>query len=329
MAARDELDRVGDHLARDERGAHPLRPHRDAVRDRDRVELHRRAAGVADAALDVLGELALVQVARHRLDPRRGDADERLRKVLVAEAGALQHRAGRSAVGAVGESGAVPLGGVGRTIVRIRHRAVAPVGVTCRGRIIASGKRSVSECRHSSPWERRAQTITVGPEPESVAPSAPGDGLARSSREQRRIRSAIRLVQAVVERLGEELLRRAGEGGAEQRGVGGGEGGVVVADGPRQRTPRLRRVDAVRRGRRRAGARACRRRSAPRGRPTSGRRRPRAPARDCRRGPRARRRRRAAPRGRAPGRPPPPRRRGRERRSTRSSRGRARAGCCR
>ena len=53
MPSRDELDRVGDHLPRDERGAHPARSHRDPVRDRDRVELHRRAARVPDAPLDV------------------------------------------------------------------------------------------------------------------------------------------------------------------------------------------------------------------------------------------------------------------------------------
>ena len=101
--AHDELDRVGDHLARDQRGAHAGRAHRDAVRDGDRVELDRRAAGRADALLDVHGELALVQVARHRLDPRRRDADERLREILVGEADALQHRARRRAVDAVGE----------------------------------------------------------------------------------------------------------------------------------------------------------------------------------------------------------------------------------
>ena len=47
-----ELDRVGDHLAADERRLHALGAHRDAVGDRDRVELHRRAAGRADALLD-------------------------------------------------------------------------------------------------------------------------------------------------------------------------------------------------------------------------------------------------------------------------------------
>ena len=78
VAARDELDRVGDHLAADERGAHALGAHRDAVGDRHRVELHRRAAGGADARLDVLGQRPQVQVARADFDPGVGDADERL-----------------------------------------------------------------------------------------------------------------------------------------------------------------------------------------------------------------------------------------------------------
>ena len=113
VARDDELDRVGDHLARDQRGAHAGRAHRDAVGDRDRVELDRRAAGGADAVLHVLREHALVEVARHRLDPGRRDADERLREILVGEADRLQHRAGRGAVDAVGQRGAVALGGIG------------------------------------------------------------------------------------------------------------------------------------------------------------------------------------------------------------------------
>ena len=121
MPARDELDRVGDHLAGDERGPHAGRTHRDAVRDCDRVELHRRAAGVADAALHVHREIALVEVARHGLDPGRADADDRLCQVLVSEAGGLQHRAGTGPVGAVGEGRALALGGIGRAIVRRGH----------------------------------------------------------------------------------------------------------------------------------------------------------------------------------------------------------------
>ena len=64
-----ELDRVGDDLAGDERGLHPLRSHRDAVADRDGAELHRRPAGRTDAFLHLLGEGSMIPVARHGLDP--------------------------------------------------------------------------------------------------------------------------------------------------------------------------------------------------------------------------------------------------------------------
>ena len=130
VAARDQLDRVGDHLARDERGAHSLRAHGDPVRDGDRVELQRRPAGSADAPLDVLREPALVQVARHRLDPRRRDTYQRTRQRVVVEACALQHRARRGPLDAVGERGAPALGRVGRAVVR---RAAHLATASCRG----------------------------------------------------------------------------------------------------------------------------------------------------------------------------------------------------
>ena len=86
VAARDELDRVRDDLAADERGLHALGAHRHAVADRDRAELHRRAARRADALLDELRQPPLVEVAGHRLDPGRRDADDRLGQVVVGEA---------------------------------------------------------------------------------------------------------------------------------------------------------------------------------------------------------------------------------------------------
>jgi hypothetical protein len=133
MPPRDQLDRVGDHLARDERCSHPLGAHRDAVRDGDRVELERRASGRPDAALDVLGERPLVEVARHRLDPARGNADQRAGEVVVGEADRLEHRPGGGAVGTVGKSGALALGRVRRAEVRVAgHSAWAPLGETER-----------------------------------------------------------------------------------------------------------------------------------------------------------------------------------------------------
>jgi hypothetical protein len=56
-----------------------------------------------------LRELALVEIARHRLDPRRRNADERAGEVVVVEAGSLEHRARGCAVDTIGQRCAVPL----------------------------------------------------------------------------------------------------------------------------------------------------------------------------------------------------------------------------
>ena len=110
MAAHHQLDRVGDDLAADERGAHALGAHRDAVRHRDGVELHRRAAGLAHAFLHLGGEAPQVEVARADLGPRVGDADQRLVQVGVGEADRLQHGARRGAARPFGQGMALVLG---------------------------------------------------------------------------------------------------------------------------------------------------------------------------------------------------------------------------
>ena len=131
VPAGHQLDRVRDHLARDERGSHALGAHRHPVRHRDGIELHGRAAGLPDAALDVHRQLALVKVARHRLDPGRRHTDDRLGEVLVGKAGALQQRARRRAIRPVGERGAVALGGVAGDGVRVlRHLILGSVRPT-------------------------------------------------------------------------------------------------------------------------------------------------------------------------------------------------------
>ena len=117
VAPGHELDRVGDDLAADKGGLHPLGAHRDAVRDRDGVELHRRAATRTDAFLDETGEASLVQVAGHRLDPGGRDAHDRLGEVLVRKSDSLEHRPCASAIGPVRQRAAVALGRVGRAVV--------------------------------------------------------------------------------------------------------------------------------------------------------------------------------------------------------------------
>ena len=106
VAAGDEFDGVGDDFAGDERGLHALGAHGDAVGDGDGVELHRRAACVADALLDGLGDVAEMEVAGADLGPGVGDADDGLVQVFFAETDAAQVGAGGGAVGAFGEGNA-------------------------------------------------------------------------------------------------------------------------------------------------------------------------------------------------------------------------------
>ena len=125
----------------------PARPHRHAVGDRDRVELHRRAAGLADALLDLRGERAVGEVARHRLDPAVGDADDRLGERLGVEADAVQVGARGGAGGALGEgAGAVleiELGHGARRLPRAlcapgMRSASAPIGSSASPRPLSS-----------------------------------------------------------------------------------------------------------------------------------------------------------------------------------------------
>ena len=137
----------------------PRRAHRDAVGDRDRVELHRRAAGVADALLDLGGERAQVEVARHRLDPGRGDADDRLGERLVVVADALQVGARGGARRALGEGAAAVLeveAVRGSRRGHYRRRARAASGDY--GAATPPGVRGARRRRSRSHWLRRQRS---------------------------------------------------------------------------------------------------------------------------------------------------------------------------
>ena len=95
VAAGDQFDRVGDRLARHQRALHALRAHRDAVGDDDGAEFERRAAGFADAGLEVFAEFAQVDVARRHVGPGVDHRDHRLGDFPLAEAGGPKHGAGR------------------------------------------------------------------------------------------------------------------------------------------------------------------------------------------------------------------------------------------
>ncbi len=120
IAASDELDGVGDDFAADQRGLHALRSHGDAVGDGDGVELHRRAAGCANAFLDCRSDIAQMEVAGADLRPGICDSYDRLVQVFLREADAAQVGACRCAVRAFGERDAVLLGiarSVGRSLL--------------------------------------------------------------------------------------------------------------------------------------------------------------------------------------------------------------------
>ena len=99
VAADHELDGSAITSRETRAGLHALGPHRDAVRDGDRVELHRRAAAGPDALLHELRQPPQVVVAGHRLDPGGRDPDQRPGEIVVREADGLEHRPGRRPVG--------------------------------------------------------------------------------------------------------------------------------------------------------------------------------------------------------------------------------------
>ena len=109
IAATDEFDRVGDDFAADQRGAHAVGAHGDAVRNGNRVELQRRAARCADAGAHVLRKFAKMVVARTDFDPGVRYADERLGEIVVLEPGGAKHGASRGAAIAIHESGTAGL----------------------------------------------------------------------------------------------------------------------------------------------------------------------------------------------------------------------------
>ncbi len=107
VAARDEFNRVGDDFAADERGLHPLRAHRDPVRNGDRVELQGRAARGADAVFHFGSQPPQVEVARADLDPGVGHAHQRAAQVVVGETHRLEHGPRGRAARAVGDGAAI------------------------------------------------------------------------------------------------------------------------------------------------------------------------------------------------------------------------------
>jgi hypothetical protein len=95
MAAHRQLDRIGDQVARGERGLHALVAHGDAVGHRDGGELAGRSAGTVDAELHRLRLAIERNVAGRGLVPAGCDADDRLVDLRLGEAHGIEIRAMR------------------------------------------------------------------------------------------------------------------------------------------------------------------------------------------------------------------------------------------
>ena len=102
------FDAVGDHLARGQRIEHAVMAHRDAVVDRDGVELLGDAARRLDLARHQLAEVLQMDVARHELGEGIGDGDDRLAEIPFLHAGRAPETAGAGHVAAMcGGAGAI------------------------------------------------------------------------------------------------------------------------------------------------------------------------------------------------------------------------------
>jgi len=106
LSATNQFNGIGNQLATYQRGAHAFGPHGFTIRNGDGVELHRRAAGGANAFFHFRGKPAQVKVARHGFDPGVGHANQRLAQVGVSETNGFEHGSRRSSVASVGDSAA-------------------------------------------------------------------------------------------------------------------------------------------------------------------------------------------------------------------------------
>ena len=110
LAERNQLDGIGDDLAADQRGFHPLGAHGNAVADRNGAELKGHAVGGADALLDALGEAVQMDIAGGDIAGQVGDGDKGFFHIRLGNAHSHQHSAGRGALGVMGDFRAAMLG---------------------------------------------------------------------------------------------------------------------------------------------------------------------------------------------------------------------------
>ena len=155
VAADRLLDVHGREIAEQHRGRAEI-----ALAVREHRELEREAAGLVDAALDPLRQLAEVGVARGELGERVADPDHRATVEQVGRETLILHPA---AVQEAVPVGMAEPGGAAQRFVEVRHLARAPRRLSC-GRRCHSAPQLMTLQRHRA-YRRTRST----PRPQTAA----------------------------------------------------------------------------------------------------------------------------------------------------------------
>ena len=100
LAANHGFNRICDHFPGNQGVLHAFGSHRNAITDRDRVELHGLASGILYASGCILCQTVDVHVTRSDHAPSRSDANLGLLKIRLLEANTVQHASAGSAFNA-------------------------------------------------------------------------------------------------------------------------------------------------------------------------------------------------------------------------------------
>src|SRR2546422_10370274 len=165
------LDRVGDHLARDERILHSLRAHRDAVAHGDRAKGLRHRPGGLECCLRAPGQPVQPHVAGRDGAVGIGDAHDGLLEVAIPEPHGAEHRAVGSALHSFrdGAAAQVPAHGNKLTANTKPHTTGGDVGLAAR----TGGPQLSTRIRNFDVFQNSSGSAILRRAP-PISPGSPG-----------------------------------------------------------------------------------------------------------------------------------------------------------
>ena len=98
MPSPHQLNRVGYHFTTHQGSLHSLCPHGNPIANCDRIELHRRSTGGANALFNSCCQVTQVEVTRHGFNPSIGNADYGAHQIFFGKADAFQIGSCRGAI---------------------------------------------------------------------------------------------------------------------------------------------------------------------------------------------------------------------------------------